>query len=471
MGGPGPLRDPYTPPAFGPPVLEDTEAVPYYDLFQVYIESVYMEDDMYLIRYLPIKHQSGIWYLYSEGVYKTISQPIVDKLYFDAMAIYNKKTSTTQLNFCVTKLKTWVVMVWEEWDDHNPDWENCLDGMIHLPTRKLHPHSPKFMFKKQTPRHFFPDCVLIPALFEKATHAITSALHRENYLKFFLAVVHKKYEWGKFLILFGKTGSGKSTLLQIHPEMYGRENTSKTDLWDLGRRFGLDHMHDKRVNTVLDMPVVEINPYVIGKVKTLTGEDGDISVEIKGGTKFMYPIQCFLEFGIQEVVDFTEEARREIDSWFKRVVMGECTKIFPEDSDFKKAIRDPDFLDELYSWAINTSPMRFYDPGEEEAWIERNKTEWLTKCDPVLRILKERYVYTPTTEDIDPDGIKIKNEHKLLVNDVYEYVLGTLENEGQLPPKQLKNNITKTLLTMRIRRDDRRSEGGSYKNIVRRAAP
>lgn len=464
MGGPGPLEDPYEDKksAFK---QQQSDDIPYYDLFQVYIDSVYFEQEYFLIRFLPLKGRSGLWYLYTKGVYKLVPQMEVDKIYFDAMAIYSKKTSTKKLNFCMTKLKTWTLMKWEDWDDHNPEWDNCLDGMIHLPTRKLHPHHPKFMYKKQTPRHFFADIVLIPKLFEKATHAITSEYHRENYIIFFIATVHKKHEWGKILFLYGKTGSGKSTLLQIHPEMYGKDNTSKTGLHDFGRRFGLDHMYDKRINTVPDLPMVDITPWIIAVIKMLTGEDGNISVEIKGGTKFMYPIQCFLEFGIQELVDFTKEARREIDSWFKRVVLGECCEIFPEDTEFKKSIRDPKFLDELYSWAINTRPMRFYEPGEETKWIERNKEEWLTKCDNVLRILKSHYKHIENQE-MEIDGIKKMKPPLIKVNDVYEYVLGTLENEGVLPPKQLKNQITKTLLTMRIRRDDRRSEGGSYKNII-----
>ena len=185
----------------------------------------------------------------------------------------------------------------------------------------------------------------------------------------------------------------------------------------------------------------------------------------------MYPIQCFLEFGIQELVDFTKEARREIDSWFKRVVLCECPNIHPEDPEFKRSMRDPIFLDELYSWAINTKPMRFYEPGEEEKWIERNKNEWLLKCDNILRILKDHYEYKANEKIESDEGIMIDLIPKILVNDVYDYVTGMYENEGLLLPKQLKNEITRTLLTMRIRRDNRRSEGGSYKNIVRRVEP
>ena len=458
-----PLEDPYLKksPAFG----EQTKKT-YYELFEEYIETYCVKEDCYLIRFLPMSGRNGIWYLYEGGVYREAPQSEIDIYYFNAMNLYGQATSTTHLNFCMTKLKMWTRMKWEDWQDHNPEWDNCLDGMINLYERKLYPHSPKYMMKRQTPRHYYPEIVLIPERFERASHAIEDASHRENYLKFFLATVHKRHEWGKFLFMYGKTGSGKSTLLQIMPEMYGRRETSKTELYAFGKRFGLDHMYDKRVNVVLDLPMVEINPWVIGKLKTLTGEDGDISVEIKGGTKFMYPIQCFLYFGIQELVDFTKEARREIDSWFKRCVLCECPTIHPEDPAFKASLRDPEFLDDLYSWAINTRPMRFYEPGEEEQWIDRNKEEWLTKCDPILRILKGHYAYAPTTQTESPEGLIVDDIPKVYVNDVFDYVVEQLENEGILQPKQLKNDITRTLLTMRIRRDNRRSEGGSYKNII-----
>lgn len=439
----------------------------YYDIFEEYILNTCMKDEYYLIRYLPKTDSQGMWYIFQSGVYKAVPKQIIECYYYEAMTIKLEHKSTAHLNFCMNELKGWTLMSWEDWDDHNPEWENCLDGMINLSERKLYPHSPKFMMKKQTPRRFLSDVVLIPEKFEKLLTIFTTEKIREKFLKFFLSVIHKKFEWGKFVLLYGETGSGKSTVLQIFAEIYGKKQASHTKLQVMGKRFGLDDMYDKRVNVHPDLPMVDIGPYTISEVKTLTGEDGDISVEIKGATKFNYPINCFLAFGINELVGFTDKAEKEIDSWMKRVVLCECPQMLPEDTEFKKSIREPKFLDELYSWAINTRPMRFYESGEEKEWIRSNKEEWLLKCDPILRILKENYEWCEI-DYVENDGIQIPLIQKLPCDEVEFLMIDELKANGDIIPSQLRNKITVAFRAMKVGRNTKTGGKARYINVVKR---
>ena len=109
-------------------MVQEQEKRAYYDLFQDYIENYCYDDEnsCYLIRFLPTKKREGYWYIYKDGVYKLTTQPEIDIYYFNAMNIYNQKTSTSALNFCMTKLKIWSIMKWDDWDDHNPEWENKI---------------------------------------------------------------------------------------------------------------------------------------------------------------------------------------------------------------------------------------------------------------------------------------------------------------------------------------------------------
>lgn len=449
------------------PVVDEKEKRPYYELFEEYCGLVIWDNSArcFTLRFLPIKNRNGFWYLYKNGVYKETKQPEIDKLYNFAMEMYGLRKGTQNLNYCMTLLKSWTMMDESLWQDHNTAWENNLDGYFNYKTRKIHPHTPKMMFKRQTPHHHDTTVDLIPEKFVKLLTIFPNEIHRDNFVKFFIAVVHKKLGWGKFLMLYGKTGSGKSTILQILPALYGPDNSSKTTLIQIGKQFGLGHMYDKRVNVSPDIPMVPINPYVIANMKTLTGGDGGIPVEIKGGTLFMHKITCFIALGIQELVGFTNEAEREIDSWMKRVVLGECPNIHPEDEDFKESVLDKKFLSELYSWAMNQTPTRFYEPGGEKEWIRHNKEEWLLKCNPILAILKENYEYCET-DMVERDGIPEPITQSILCFQIESLVRKELEAEGSLIPKQLRNQITRAFNTMFIGRSKGKGTRASWENVV-----
>ena len=450
------------------PVVDKNEKRPYYELFEEYCSWVIWNDkvNQYTLRFLPTIKRAGFWYVYKDGVYELADQSEIDILYFNAMEMFGIHTTTNQLNFCMTKLKAWTRMNITDWKDHESVYENNLDGLWHYATKTLLKHTPKLMYKRQSPRHYFADVVEIPPELIKLLQIFPKQHHRDNFIKFLLMVVHKKIKWGKFLFLYGKTGAGKSTILQIFSALYGKKNSSKTVLSSFGQRFGLDHMYDKRCNVSPDVPTVEINPWVIATMKTLTGNDGDIPIETKGGTKFMYPVQCFIVFGIQELVGFTNEAEKEIDSWMKRVVLGECPNMQEEDEEFNESILDPDLLDRIYSWALNTTPQRFYEPGKEKEWIRENKEEWLLKSNPILAILKENYEYCATDITETDEGIKAPITQSILCFEVEKVVTAALKEEGNLVPKQLRNAITRAFNVMFIGRSDRRGSNASWENVV-----
>lgn len=453
------------------PVIDKNEKRPYYELFEEYCSWVIWDGAArcFTLRFLPTKSRNGIWYVFKKGVYIETTQPEIDKIYHFAMDLFGLKTGTSQLNYCMTLLKTWTIMSRKEWMDHDPKWENNLNGYYNYKEKKHYDHTPDKMFKRQSPRHYLGQGILIPDILVRLLKIFSNEGHRENFIKYLIAVVHKKLVWGKFLLLYGKTGSGKSTILQIFPLLYGEDNSSATTLYRLGKPFGLDHMYDKRVNMHPDLPMVPINPFVIATVKTLTGSDGRLPVEIKGQTSFMHMITCFIAFGIQELIGFTQEAEREMDSWFKRVVLGYCPVIQPEDEQFKESIADPKFLDELYTWALNQTPQRFYEPGQEKEWIRRNKKEWLLKSNPILKILQENYKFCET-DMIERDGIPEPNVQSILCFEIESLVRKELDAEGHIVPSQLRNQITRAFNTMFIGRSKGKGTRASWENVVRRDA-
>ena len=129
-------------------------------------------------------------------------------------------------------------------------------------------------------------------------------------------------------------------------------------------------------------------------------------------------------------------------------------------------------MDRLYSWAIWTPIYPIYEPEEEEEWIRSNKELWLLNSDPILRILKDEFEFSPTDYDEDEDGIRVyEKKDSVLCTKVREVVVDGLEAEGYLVPTQIRKAITEALKTMKIYRGDNSATKATYENIVRRDEP
>jgi len=452
--------------------MEDQEKTSekYYTVFERYVDSMYKIDGYYTIRYDTL---IGKWFRYEDGYYHQITIQSIYQIFIEAMLVNGLAESTTKMNYCIKKLEA-LTQFDGHWDDNSPAIDNVLNGIVNLETRELEDHHPSYMFKYQVRRKYNPAVDrVIPTLYNEVLQCIPNPKQREYFNNFFLHVIHKNFDDEVFLMLYGVKGAGKSTLIQIFTEMYGPQMTSKTGLQKLGGRFGKTDMYDKRINAEPDLPIVDLNPYVISELKKLTGEDGYLEVELKNKDPFKYLISCFLVFGINQLMGFNQDAEKEIDSIMRRVILVECPTMMPKNAEFKKKIRDPEFLDELYSWGVITPPLLMYEPEEEEEWIRQNKELWLLNSDPILRICREEFEYCPPEIIQEESGIEIPLIQSIRIMEVITTVSECLEEEGQIIPKHtdIQTLITRSLKTMKILKNTRHGKNAAYENIVRRAEP
>ena len=387
---------------------------------------------------------------YNYGVYEVQTDQDIARLFYQAMEEGQCANTLNRKRHCIDLLKV-EYQYKGDWMDNDPNYDCVLNGIVDLQSRELLPHHPDCHFKHQIKRNYFPDVdPIIPEKFNECLKAIKDKYDRENYLKFWISVVHKKHEYESFLICYGPKGSGKSSNLGIFPAMYGEDVTAKKPLNLIGRRFGLSNIYTKRINIHPDMPVVDLDPFTISVLKNITGNDGGIDVEIKGLTPITYKIMLFLAFGIQQLPGFNQHAEKEIDSIMRRVVLVDFPETQKINRKFKKDLLAPDFLDQLYSWLVYMRPVPFFEDDKMDEWIQYNKKKWLRNADPVLRILEDNFVY--------------EDKHTTKAFDVIQLVRAELEADGMLVPSRLKTQITNAFSAMNIHSNGKRGTNCLYEN-------
>lgn len=436
-------------------IKQKLDGLYFYETFESVIKHDFtvIEDGLEYSRIIYDSNTKKFHIYTAEGYYKETPIEDIQNLYYIYMSVEKIATSNQMRNHCIDRLKSRSILKCK-WLDDDGNLECVKNGIINLKERKLYPHSPKYFFKHQIERNFIEDVdPVIPGRFNEVLKCIPDELDRDNFIKYWLACVHKNHDYEVFLLCYGVKWGGKSSCLNIFSEMYGTQVVSKQPLNKFGNRFGLSSVYDKRVNIHPDMPIARMNPYTISTLKSLTGQDGTIEVELKGKTPFTYPIGIFLAFGINQLMGFTDDAEKEIDSIMRRVVLVEFPNEQKLSPKFKKSLQDPVFLDELYSWFVITQSYPFFEYTKESQreWIKRNKKKWLLNADPILRILMDNYIF--------------EEDMKIQSYDVVGVVKIQLEKDGNFVPKRLKTLITQAFSTMNIYPNNARGANQYYVNV------
>ncbi len=160
------------------------------------------------------------------------------------------------------------------------------NGLFHIPTRKVYPHTPRIFLQHSLPFDF------------TGNEPSPKELH-----KFFDGVCPGEWadqipllqEWAgyclsgdtslqKALMLIGDKRSGKGTWVRLLEWMLGRENCCSPTLAGLGDRFGLEPLRGKLLATVQDarfQPGRGGNARTVERLLSITGQDS-LTIDRKG---------------------------------------------------------------------------------------------------------------------------------------------------------------------------------------------
>lgn len=152
----------------------------------------------------------------------------------------------------------------------------CSNGLVHVPTRTLYPHSPQYFVHHSVPFAFEPEApapkrwfAFLRDLWGGDSETIQTLQEVFGYL------VSGDTRQQKIFLLVGPKRSGKGTIARVFTAMIGRHHVAGPTLAGLGTNFGLSPLIGKPVAIVSDARLGggDATSVVTERLLSLSGED------------------------------------------------------------------------------------------------------------------------------------------------------------------------------------------------------
>jgi putative DNA primase/helicase len=151
----------------------------------------------------------------------------------------------------------------------------CANGLLHVDTRALLPHDPRFFNQTAVPFAYDADAAaptrwpaFLTELWSDDTNSI-SALQ-----EFFGYVISGRLDLHKILLLVGPTRGGKGAIARVLGALVGPENVCGPTLTSLGHDFGLAPLLGKPLAVISDARLNGRNTHVVvERLLSISGED------------------------------------------------------------------------------------------------------------------------------------------------------------------------------------------------------
>lgn len=216
------------------------------------------------------------------------------------------------------------------------EYANCTNGMLHLPTLELKPHSPAYLSLSQIPVQW--SASASTAIIDEYVAQILPEDAISAFWEFFgSAFITARYFPKNFLVLYGPGNTGKSKLLELMGRFFGKRNVRAVPFQTLAdNKFAAASLYGKMVNLFSDLSQTEANNGDF--IKTLTGDD-----PISGERKF----KDWFEFKNTARLAFSANHYPKVKSpdgpYFDRAT------IIPCGNQFTRLTADPGIVDKLYN--------------------------------------------------------------------------------------------------------------------------
>lgn len=130
---------------------------------------------------------------------------------------------------------------------------SCVNGLVHLPTRNLHPHTPRFFTHNALPFNFERDAPQ-PAGWLQFLSQLwpNDPVSIETLQEIFGLALTGDTSHQKLFLLIGPPRSGKGTIARVITALVGPDNTNGPTLAGLGTNFGLAPLIGKRLAIISD---------------------------------------------------------------------------------------------------------------------------------------------------------------------------------------------------------------------------
>lgn len=217
---------------------------------------------------------------------------------------------------------------------------NFANGLLHLDTLSLHPHTPDIYSTIQIPCDWNPQALSSPA-FNSFLHTISSGDKSVKqllweYIGYAVSNI-PGYKCKQALILYGAGNTGKSQYLSLLEKLVGSENYCSMSLQQLEMRFGTSALWGKRLAGNADMGSAKIDE--LEKFKAITGGD-TIDYEFKGKDRFSAKYTGLLIFCCNNLPKFGGDRGEHV---YDRMITLPCNNVVPFDQ------RDRNLIEKIYA--------------------------------------------------------------------------------------------------------------------------
>ncbi len=280
--------------------------------------------------------KSGIMrYIYKDGYYKLSNDDEFKGLIKSLIPLeYQKMSDITEvLNLLYTDFK-FVSMEQLNQDENIINFNN---GILHLDTMELKPHTPNYLSTIRIPCNYVENPEKPKNnYFDNYLNDLTGSNEEiKQLLLEFIGVALsniKGYRMKKALFLIGPPNSGKSKIKEFTQQMIGPENCSNIELKDFELQFGKSSLFGKRLVGSTDlsyMSVKELNIF-----KQATGGDR-INAEFKHENMFDFIFNGVLWFCGNQLPKFSGDKG---DHVYERIVIIESNSSIPVEKQDNKLL-------------------------------------------------------------------------------------------------------------------------------------
>jgi putative DNA primase/helicase len=158
----------------------------------------------------------------------------------------------------------------------------CHNGALHLPTRKLHPHSAELLSFNALPYDYDPGAAdpvewlkFLRSIWPDGRESIDCLQEIFGYM------LGGDLSMQKIFMLIGVIRSGKGTIGRILGRLVGKHNVAGPTIEELGQHFGMECLIGKQVAIVGDARVAGETSNLVSRLLSISGED-TIEIPRKG---------------------------------------------------------------------------------------------------------------------------------------------------------------------------------------------
>lgn len=335
-------------------------------------------------RYWPIYSEgedfgNQLWRYSEDGYWKFFPDAVVRKRVLLELEDYGKQH---WIGEAVGMLKDQSFVSPEELET-DPMWINVKNGMLHVETQELVPHTPRFYSRTQLPVSYEPEAEC--GLWKEALAGIfKDDLEKVKVLQqFFGYCLYPRVIFPAALFQIGQGSNGKGTVETVLYSILGEGNVSHIGLARMSKDFGPIEIKDKLLNSCGETETKTLD--VTNFKKIATGDRIQAEVKYKPDIIFRPIAKHMISMNAFPGI------RDKTDAFFRRIIVMEYRQKFEgEDDDPFLADKLQEELDGIFLWALEglrqvLAGNRIQVPES----VMQSKRRFRTRVNPVLAFVDE----------------------------------------------------------------------------------